>query len=143
MVRLAIGSSRAFLLFMDPAELRRRTKKFAVDTIRFAKKLPQDRVNNRIAGQLTDSATSVAPGYRAVCRARSRADVIYKLGNAIEEPDESAMWLEILTEAEISPASETDPYGRRQTSSYVSWCGLARRPGPIKNRERANESPST
>jgi four helix bundle protein len=97
------------VLFTDPAELRRRTKKFAADTIRFAKKLPHDRVNNRIAGQLTDSAMSVAAGYRAVCRARSRADFIYKLGNAIEEADESALWLEILTEAEISPASETDP----------------------------------
>ena len=94
---------------MDPAELRRRTKKFAVDSIRFAKRLPHDRVNNRIAGQLTDSATSVAAAYRAVCRARSRGDFIYKLGNAIEEADESALWLEILTEAEISPASQTDP----------------------------------
>jgi four helix bundle protein len=91
------------------AELRRRTKKFAVDAIRFAKRLPHDRVNNRIAGQLTDSSTSVAAAYRAVCRARSRADFIYKLGNAIEEADESALWLEILTEAEITPASQTDP----------------------------------
>jgi len=94
---------------MDPAELRRRTKKFAVDAIRFAKRLPHDRVNNRIAAQLTDSSTSVAAAYRAVCRARSRADFIYKLGNAIEEADESALWLEILTEAEISAPADTDP----------------------------------
>jgi four helix bundle protein len=94
---------------MDPAELRRRTKKFAVDTIRFAKRLPHDRVNNRIVGQLTDSSTAVTAAYRAVCRARSRADFIYKLGNAIEEADESALWLEILTEAAISPSAETDP----------------------------------
>ena len=46
---------------------------------------------------------------RAVCRARSRADFIYKLGNTIEEADESALWLEILNEAELSPRSETDP----------------------------------
>ena len=94
---------------MDPAELRRRTKKFAVDAIRFAKRLPHGRVNNRIAAQLTASSTSVAAAYRAVCRARSRADFIYKLGNAIEEADESALWLEILTEAEISAPAETDP----------------------------------
>jgi hypothetical protein len=42
------------------------------------------------------------------CRARSRADFIYKLGNTIEEADESALWLEILNEAELSPRSSTD-----------------------------------
>jgi len=94
---------------MDPAQLRDRTKKFAVDTIRLAKRLPNDRITNRIASQLTDSAGAVAAGYRAVCRARSRADFIYKLGNTIEEADESAVWLEILTEAELSPGSETAP----------------------------------
>jgi four helix bundle protein len=93
---------------MDPAALRARTKKFAVDTIRFAKGLPSDRITNRIIGQLTDSAGAVAAGYRAVCRARSRADFIYKLGNTIEEADESALWLEILNEAELSPRSSTD-----------------------------------
>ena len=94
---------------MNPADLRARTKQFAVDAIRFAKQLPNDRITNRIIGQLTDSAGAVASGYRAVCRARSRADFIYKLGNAIEEADESALWLEILAETELSPRSETDP----------------------------------
>ena len=94
---------------MDPAALRARTKKFAVDTIRFAKRLPNDRITNRIISQLTDSAGAVAAGYRAVCRARSRADFIYKLGNTIEEADESALWLEILTEVELSPGSTTGP----------------------------------
>jgi four helix bundle protein len=93
---------------MDPAALRARTKKFAVDTIRFAKGLPSDRITNRIIGQLTDSAGAVAAGYRAVCRARSRADFIYKLGNTIEAAGESALWLEILNEAELSPRSSTD-----------------------------------
>ena len=45
-------------------------------------------------------------------REAARADFIYKLGNAIEEADESALWLEILTEAEISASSETDPLWR-------------------------------
>jgi four helix bundle protein len=94
---------------MLPGELRSRTKKFAVDVIRFAKSVPNERINNQIAAQLTDAATATASGYRAACRARSRADFIYKLGNAIEEADESALWLEILTESEISSSSATDP----------------------------------
>ena len=94
---------------MNPEELRRRSKKFAVDVITFAKKIPKDPINNEIAVQLTDAATSTAAHYRAACRAKSRADFIHKLGGAIEEVDESALWLEILTEADISPRSSTQP----------------------------------
>jgi four helix bundle protein len=94
---------------MTPELLRARTKKFAVDAIRFAKKIPRDPINDEIASQLAASATSVAANYRAVCRARSRADFINKLGVSIEEVDESALWLEILTEADISPKEQTRP----------------------------------
>jgi four helix bundle protein len=41
----------------------------------------------------------VGANYRAVCRARSKADFIAKLGVVIEEADESAYWLEILIDA--------------------------------------------
>jgi four helix bundle protein len=92
---------------MTPEELRARSKKFAVDVIRFAKTIPKDPINDEIATQLTDAATSTAPHYRASCRARSRADFINKLGGAIEEVDESALWLEILTEANICARVET------------------------------------
>lgn len=92
---------------MTPSELRARTKKFAVDVIRFAASaIPSDPIANRIAVQLTGAATSTAAGYRASCRARSRADFIYKLGNTIEEADESALWLEVLMESGMV-ASET------------------------------------
>jgi four helix bundle protein len=97
---------------MTPDQLKARTKKFAVDVIRFAKSIPKDPINDEIASQLTDAASSVAAHYRAVCRARSRADFINKLAGAIEEADESALWLEILSEAGISPASITTPLWR-------------------------------
>lgn len=94
---------------MTPDELKARTKKFAVDVIRFAKTIPKDHINDEIASQLADAATSTAAHYRAVCRARSRADFINKLSGAVEEVDESALWLEILTEADISPKALTRP----------------------------------
>jgi len=94
---------------MTPDQLKARTKKFAVDVIRFAKTIPKDHINDEIASQLTDAATSTAAHYRAVCRARSRADFINKLSGAVEEVDESALWLEILTEANISPEAQTRP----------------------------------
>jgi four helix bundle protein len=92
---------------MTPGDLKARTKKFAVNAIQFARSIPPDSINGQIASQLTDAATSVAAHYRAVCRAKSRADFINKLSGAIEEVDESALWLEILAEAEICASSKT------------------------------------
>ena len=97
---------------MTPDDLKARTKKFAVDVIRFAKAIPADPINNEIAVQLTDAATSVASHYRAVCRARSRADFINKLSGAVEEADESALWLEILSESGICASSTIAPLWR-------------------------------
>src|SRR5688572_28417392 len=97
----------ARFMSMTPDQLKARTKKFAVDVILFARSIPRDPINSEIASQLTDAATSVAAHYRAVCRAKSRADFINKLGGAIEEVDESALWLEILTESGVSSASTT------------------------------------
>ncbi len=94
---------------MKPQDLRDRTKKFAIDVIRFAKTIPRDPIHDEIARQLADSASATASAYRAACRARSRADFIYKLGNAIEEGDESALWLEILAEAGICSSTVTSP----------------------------------
>ena len=95
---------------MTPEQLRARTKKFTVDVIRFAKtEIPANRIDDAISGQLTSAASSGAAAYRACCRARSRADFIYKLGNAIEEVDEAAFWLEVLME---SGAVARDAAGR-------------------------------
>jgi len=55
---------------MTPDDLKARTKKFAVDIIRFAKAIPSDHINDEIASQLTDAATSTAAHYRAACRAK-------------------------------------------------------------------------
>jgi four helix bundle protein len=91
---------------MTPDDLKARTKKFAVNVIQFSRSIPHDPINSRIASQLTDAATSVAAHYRAVCRAKSRADFINKLWGAIEEVDESALWLEILAEVGICASSK-------------------------------------
>jgi four helix bundle protein len=43
----------------------------------------------------------VAANYRAVCRARSRAEFTAKLGVVVEEADESMLWLELLADSGI------------------------------------------
>jgi four helix bundle protein len=49
--------------------------------------------------------TSVAANYRAVCRARSKAEFIARLGIAAEEADEAVLWLELLIESGILKCS--------------------------------------
>jgi hypothetical protein len=77
-----VGTSPAWAGGMTPDDLKARTKKCAVDVIRFAKAIPKDHINDEIASQLADAATSTAAHYRAVCRAKSRADFINKLSGA-------------------------------------------------------------
>jgi four helix bundle protein len=109
---VAIGAAVAHLTTMTPEQLRARTRKFAIDAIRIGKAVLRDPINDEIATQLTNAASSGAAAYRSACRARSRADFIYKLGNSIEEIDEAAFWLELLCESGILPASATTPLWR-------------------------------
>ena len=51
--------------------------------------------------QVLRSGTAVAANYRSACRARSRADFVSKIGITVEEADETAFWLELLSDAGI------------------------------------------
>ena len=48
--------------------------------------------------QLLRSGTSVAAQVREASRARSEDEFVSKLGGALQEADESALWLELLRE---------------------------------------------
>ena len=51
--------------------------------------------------QLLRCGTSVGANYRAVCRARSKAEFIARIGIVAEEADESVFWLELIEQAKI------------------------------------------
>lgn len=53
------------------------------------------------------SGTSVAANYRAVCRARSKAEFISKMGVVVEEADETVFWLELLGETGVIRTDRT------------------------------------
>jgi four helix bundle protein len=50
----------------------------------------------------------VAANYRAVGRARSRAEFISKMGVVIEEADETVFWLELLVDGGIITKSRLE-----------------------------------
>src|SRR5438045_9669528 len=86
---------------MNENEMKERTKAFALRILKLADALPATRSGNAIANQIVRSGTSVAANYRALCRAKSRADFINKTSIAEEEADESCFWLELLIEADL------------------------------------------
>jgi four helix bundle protein len=90
---------------MNPGELKQRTKDFGKRVIKMIEALPKNTTTTVIGRQLLRSATSVGANYRAVCRAKSRADFVAKLGIVEEECDESLYWIEMLVETnQIKPA---------------------------------------
>lgn len=95
-------------------EFRSRTKAFAAGVIRLYVKLPKTREEVRVLGkQLLRYGTSVAAHMREASRARSGEEFVSKLGGALQEADESALWLELLreecgTEAALTSELETE-----------------------------------
>ena len=78
-------------------ELRARTKQFASTAIALYVALPRRRKEVEVLGhQLLRSATSVAAQIREASRARSDAEFCSKLDGALQEADESQLWLELL-----------------------------------------------
>src|SRR3989442_4908757 len=90
-------------------EVKQRTKTFALHILELADALPHSRSGNVIAGQVIRSGTSVAANYRALCRAKSRADFINKTSIVEEEADETGLWLELLTDRGLLPDRRVQP----------------------------------
>jgi four helix bundle protein len=88
----------------NPADLRTRTKLFALRVIRLYVALPNTSVAQVLGKQLLRSGTSVGAHYREGCRARSTAEFISKLEGGLQELEETAYWLELLVEGEVMPA---------------------------------------
>ena len=87
---------------MDANDLKRRTRRFALDAIKLVEALPRGRAAEVLGRQLLRSGTSVGANYRAACRAKSPADFISKMGTVEEEADESAYWLELLVDSGLT-----------------------------------------
>ena len=83
------------------AELKARTKQFALRVMKMVDALPRTIQGRAIAKQIIRSATSVAANYRAACQARSRAEFIAKIGVVEEEADESCFCLQLIIDSDL------------------------------------------
>ena len=86
---------------MSPEEMKKRTKQFALRIITMRKALPKTDEAKILGNQVLRSGTSVAANYRAVCRARSKAEFISKMGVVVEEADETVLWLKLIVDSGI------------------------------------------
>ena len=93
---------------MDSNHLKNRTKAFSLQILKFIESLPNGSAGRAIGNQLVRSGTSVGANYRAVCRSRSKAEFIARLGVVEEEADESAFWLELILESDLAPKEKAE-----------------------------------
>ncbi len=107
-------------------QFRQRTKKLALDVIRFSQGLPKSEEVTVMKRQILRSATSVGANYRAACRARSSAELYSKISIVIEEADETLFWLELLEESGATSKSTTAPLVK-ETTEILSVLAKARK----------------
>jgi four helix bundle protein len=94
---------------MKHQNLKLRTKQFALKVIEFFEKLEKDETSRVLGRQLLRSGTSVGANYRAVCRAKSKADFVSKFATVLEEADESAFWIELLVDCGRIKSEQAGP----------------------------------
>lgn len=94
---------------MTQDELKRRTKTFALRVMTMTDSLPRNAKGRVLGNQILRSGTAVASGFRAACRARSRADWVDKVGRTLEEADESALWIELIHEGDLLAVKRITP----------------------------------
>ena len=86
-------------------KVRKRTRDFAVEVIRFLSDLPFNTATKTISGQLCRCATSVGANFRAFCRGRSNNELFAKICIVVEEADETVYWLELCDAANFGDKS--------------------------------------
>jgi four helix bundle protein len=130
---------------MNEQEMKQRTKTFALRILDLADALPRTHSGNVIAGQIVRSGTSVAANYRALCRAKSRADFVNKTSIVEEEADESCFWLELLVDRGLLAPRRVQPLlkeANELTAIFVASRKTAvARQKPFENRKSKIENP--
>jgi len=92
---------------LDKAEaMKERTKQFAIRIVAVVRSLPRSREGDVVGKQLLRCGTAVAANYRAVCRARSKAEFVSKMNIVVEEADETVFWLELLGDTGVVAAGK-------------------------------------
>lgn len=88
-------------------DLEERTAAFGEQVVEFAKKIPQNPINNSLITQFVKAGTSMGANYCEADSAESRKDFEHKLGIGKKEAKETRYWLRIIAKANpgLAPAA--------------------------------------
>ena len=89
-----------------PFDLRDRTKDFALRIVRMFTELPESDDARILGEQALRSGTAVGAHYREAHRHRAKPEFPGKINDCLKELEETAYWLELLTDGRIVPAAK-------------------------------------
>ena len=124
---------------MNEAELKRRTKAFALRVLKPVDALPDSRSGRVLANRLGRSGTSVGANYRAACHSRSAAEMNSKLAVVVEEADESGFWLKLIEEHGLVTADKLKPL-LKESDELTAIMVASRRTLGSRNRKSGIEN---
>jgi len=127
---------------MNEAEMKERTKQFALRVLNLADNLPKTRKGDILASQIMRSGTSVAANYRALCRAKSRADFINKTSIVEEEADETGLWLELIAQDGLIAGGRVQPL-LQEANELTGIMVASRITARQRDKEIENRKPKT
>jgi four helix bundle protein len=107
-------------------DLEERTARFGEAVIRFAKKIPQNPVNDRLISQLVGAATSVGANYSEADDGVSGKDFKHKIGTCKKEARESKHFLRMIATAEETLKPEARVLWQEAKELHLIFCAIWR-----------------
>src|SRR6266566_3364168 len=107
-------------------DLEERTARFGEAIIRFAKKIPQNPVNNRLIDQLVGAGTSIGANYCEADDAVSKRDFRNKIGTCRKEAKETKFFLRMVATAEESLCAEARILWQEAKELHLIFCSIYR-----------------
>lgn len=108
-------------------DLEERTAKFGEGIIKFAKKIPQGPVNNRLINQLVGAGTSVGANYCEADNGVSRKDFKKGIGTCRKEARETKFFVRMIATAEPSLKDDARKLWREAKELHLIFCAIWRK----------------
>ncbi len=93
---------------MKPSIVKDKSYRFALETIRFGRRLREEK-EYEIAGQLLRAGTSIGANVEEALAGVSRADFVAKMAIASKEAREAHYWLRLVHDSKVLPTDVTNP----------------------------------
>jgi four helix bundle protein len=110
-----------------PYDLEERTALFGEAVIRFAKKIPQGPVNNRLIAQLIGAGTSIGANYCEADDGVSKKDFRNKIGTCRKESKETKFFLRMIATAEPDLRNECRKLWQEAKELHLIFCSIYRK----------------